>query len=129
MTYSACFIPPIYVSSIELELPAKIDINSANAIATILRGATFLEQDKSGSKVMHEVTLVPSGDIIHIDFSGTDYNKVNAFKEKFVEQAMLKSKGYVAEVYGTNKANQVEIIRDDRNYNGQTHPIKRNKKI
>lgn len=124
LIYSAYCIPQIYMARIEIELPAKIDINSANMIATILRGGTFMEQENEDLEIMHSVTLVPSGDIINVDFSGADYAKVDAFKEKFVEQGLLKSRAYVAEAYGKNKANQIEIILDEKNYNRRTNPVK-----
>ena len=124
LIYSAYFIPTIYSARIEIELPAKIDINSANTIAAILNGGTFLKQEKEDSKISHSVILAPSGDIINIDFHGADYDKVDAFKEKFVEQGLLKSKAYVAEVYGQRNANQIEIIRDDKNCEGKTYPVK-----
>jgi hypothetical protein len=124
LVYSAYFITTIYSTRIEIELPAKIDIHSANTIATILRGGTFLKQEKEDAKIIHSVILSPSGDIINIDFSGADYAKVDAFKEKFVAQGLLKTKAYVAEVYGQSKATQVGIIQDDKNYNGETHQVK-----
>lgn len=124
LIYSAYFIPKRYTARIEIALPAKIDINSANTLTTILRGGTFMEQENENLQIMHSVTLVPSGDIINVDFSGADYAKVDAFKEKFVEQGLLKSRAYVTEVYGKNKAKQIDIILDEKNYNRRTKPVK-----
>lgn len=117
LLYSLLHVSSFYMKSIEIALPANIEINTANTATNILSGAVFMPPIKHGTPGFTS-TLSVGGNSIYVRFYGSDETKVEDYSELYLDRSITALKNYIRDSVGEDKTKQVKLISSNKEYRG-----------